>query len=41
MNYGDYDGFRPYVSVGARRGSGCARTGEAQEEGPHDIAGCD
>jgi hypothetical protein len=36
MDY-DYYGFKPYVSVAARRGSGCARTNEAPEEGPQDI----
>jgi hypothetical protein len=41
MAYDDYYRyrFRPYVSVDCPTGSGCARTGEAPEGRPLDVAG--
>ena len=33
MNYGDYDGFRPYVSVGARRAQAARALAKLRKKG--------
>ena len=41
MNYGDYDGFRPYVSVGARRAQAARALAKLRKKGRTISPGCD